>query len=751
MPQFRIASMSNAAGLFLREPATAGYGKTFPAFPSLTTARRDVAMRKLTDLTRLSNWPFALKMTFCPVLAVIALLGMGLHSILAANEQAELIRTVVHQDLTAATRLSKTAAELQGINGALYRLTTLQASKTLDLDIRAQSAELIAQASSIADDLEQQAHKAIFNDDQSQLLRLATDVRTYRDAIDVFGSMLEIDFSSAVEFFRPFDENAKRVLSQLDAITTRMVGEAGGRAEASTRLAERLRFVVMAAASMGALVLFGIAAVLTKWTVASVKRIAVATERVAKGNTEVDIDALERGDELGTIVRSLAVFQANISQIAFLAHHDPLTRLPNRVLLHDRIQQAMAQVDRGLRFAVLCLDLDRFKGVNDTLGHSVGDGLLQQVAERLQACAREGDTVARVGGDEFAMILLNVEAPSEIDALATRIIEVIGVGYEIDGNQISIGTSIGVAIAPADGATSHEILRNADTALYGAKANGRGTCCFFEATMNALLRSRRTLELGLRQALAREEFQLHYQPLVDARSRRVIGFEALVRWRHPERGLIQPDQFISVAEASGLIGPIGRWVLRRACLDAASWPVGIKVAVNLSPSQFKDRHLVESVRAALQESGLPAGCLELEITESVLLHDSDAVLSILHRIKALGIHVSMDDFGTGYSSLSYLRSFPFDKIKIDRSFIKDLPYDKNSVAIVRAVIGLSATFGMTVVAEGVETKEQATQLALEDCTQLQGYLFGRPVPAADIPGVIERLSEQVKDATAASV
>jgi diguanylate cyclase (GGDEF)-like protein len=701
-------------------------------------------MRELSSLARLSNWPFALKMAFCPALAVLALLGMGLHGILAANEQAKLIHTVVYQDLTAATRLAQSAAKLQGINGALYRLTTLQASKTPGLDVGARTANLVAQTASVADDLQKQASTASSDSDHATLLRLAVDVRSYGDAIDVFSSMLEIDFTSAVSFFRPFDANANRVLSQLDAIAAHVIQEASSRSGASTRLAERLGLIDAGGAVAGALVLFGIAATLTRRTVASVKKIASATERVAKGSAQVDIHALRRDDELGTIVKSLAVFQANISQIAFLAHHDSLTRLPNRVLLHDRVQQALLQVDRGKGFAVLCLDLDRFKVVNDTLGHPVGDGLLRQVAERLQACAREGDTVARLGGDEFAIVLLNVDTPSEINALAMRVIEVVGLAYEVDGHLINIGTSIGMALAPLDGSSSHELLRNADTALYGAKANGRGTCCFFEADMNATLRSRRALELGLRQAILQEEFQLHYQPLVDAHLRQVTGFEALIRWYHPERGIVPPDQFISVAESCGLIGEIGRWVLHRACLDAASWPGRIKVAVNLSPLQFKDKHLVESVRAALKESGLPAGRLELEITESVLLHDSDAVLSILHRIKALGVQVSMDDFGTGYSSLSYLRSFPFDKIKIDRSFIKDLPHDKNSVAIVRAVVGLSATFGMSVVAEGVETDQQARILAQEDCTQLQGYLFSRPVPASDVPMLIERLSEPVE-------
>jgi diguanylate cyclase (GGDEF)-like protein len=475
--------------------------------------------------------------------------------------------------------------------------------------------------------------------------------------------------------------------------------------------------------------------------VGSVKRIAAATEKVARGDAEVDIVALTRGDELGTIVRSLAVFQANVSQIAFLAHHDALTGLPNRALFRDRIEQAIVRLDRDPGFAVLCLDLDRFKVVNDTLGHPVGDELLRQVAERLVACVREGDSVARLGGDEFAVILMDVTDPAAVARRAGRIIEVVGADYSIDGHQINIGTSIGMAIAPADGATSSVLLKNADTALYGAKSNGRGASCFYEDSMNTALQLRRETEVGLRHAIALDEFRLHYQPLVAAGSRRISGFEALIRWQHPVRGLISADGFIPVAESSGLIGAIGHWVLCRACRDAAGWPDDIRIAVNLSPSQFKDKNLVDNVRSALTTSGLAANRLELEITESVLLNDSDAILEILGQIKALGVLIAMDDFGTGYSSLSYLRSFPFDKVKIDRSFVQDLPDDENAIAIVRAIIGLSNTFGMSVTAEGVESEAQAALLERERCTQLQGYWFSRPIPIAAVPALIERLSD----------
>jgi diguanylate cyclase (GGDEF)-like protein len=687
-------------------------------------------------------------MAFCPALAMALLTGMGLHGILAAHRQAALIHDVVHHDLAVAMQLSASAAKLQEINNALYRLTTLQASNAANLNVSNRVARLVEETSALADHLDAEAREAGMTAEHDAILRAASDLGVYRDAIDVFGSMLEIDFPSAVEFFRPFDKNAARVLAQIGQIADGAVMDAKSRAAVSAHLADGIRVALVAASIAGALLLFGTAALLTRATVRSVKQIASATEDVALGNGIVDIGALARGDELSSIVRSLAVFQANVSQIAFLAHHDPLTRLPNRVLFHDRMEQALAQVDRGIRFAVLCLDLDRFKLVNDTLGHPIGDALLKQVAERLKACVREGDTVARLGGDEFAIVLLDLSDPAEIDALAARIIEVIGASFNIDGNQINVGTSIGMALSPADGSIADELLKKADTALYGAKTSGRGNACFYEEEMNAALQLRRETEIGLCRAIAEQEFELHFQALVDAHSRRLTSFEALVRWQHPQRGLVFPDAFVPVAESSGLIGAIGQWVLRKACTVAATWPEGINIAVNLSPSQFKDKNLVSYVRAALADSGLSAPRLELEITETVLLHDSSAILAILNEIKALGVKISMDDFGTGYSSLSYLRSFPFDKVKIDRSFVKDLPRDGNSMAIVHAIVGLGETFGMTITAEGVETDEQAEQLAMANCNHLQGYLFSKPIAAAEIPALMQRLAAASADLAA---
>nr|WP_321983073.1 diguanylate cyclase [uncultured Lichenicoccus sp.] len=385
---------------------------------TLRRSRRKRAARALphwlTGLARVSDWSFALKMTFCPALAIIVLVGMGVHGIRSADKQAALIRAVAEHDLVVAVRLSQNATALQGINGRLYRLTTLQASKATGLDVAAESQRLAKGASLVADDLERQITGVDTADDRACLVRLVSDIRLYRDSIGVFGSMLDLDFASAVEFISPFDANAGKVLDQLDTIARHATEDASRRAEASARLASQIRVTLVLVLVAGAVLLFGAAILLTRATVRSVAQIAKATERVAQGGADVDVDALMRQDELGTIVRSLAVFQANVSQIAFLAHHDPLTNLPNRVLFHDRVQQALAQVDRGSRVAVLCLDLDRFKAVNDTLGHPVGDGLLRLVAERLLACVRDGDTVARLGGDEFAIVLLNANEPAEI-------------------------------------------------------------------------------------------------------------------------------------------------------------------------------------------------------------------------------------------------------------------------------------------------------------------------------------------------
>ncbi len=420
-------------------------------------------------------------------------------------------------------------------------------------------------------------------------------------------------------------------------------------------------------------------------------------------------------------------------QIAHMARHDALTNLPNRRLFREQLETALHRVTRDERVAVLCVDLDHFKDVNDSLGHPIGDHLLKEVANRLRDCVRKGDTVARLGGDEFAIVQSGggLQA-SEIASFAGRLVGVVGAPYNIYDHQIVVGASVGIAVAPDDGSDPDEILKKADMALYRAKSDGRDTYRFFEPGMDARAQARRLLMLDLRAALTRDEFEVYYQPIQDIESDRIVCCEALVRWNHPLRGLTMPVDFIPLAEETGLIVPIGEWVLRQACIEAARWPADICIAVNLSPAQFKNRNLVASVTGALEASGLNPSRLELEITESVLLQDSEGTLAVLHKLREYGVRIAMDDFGTGYSSLSYLRSFPFDKIKIDQSFVRELASRGDSMAIVRAVTGLGKSLGITTAAEGVETLEQLALLRLEGCVQAQGYLFSVPRPAAEV-------------------
>jgi diguanylate cyclase (GGDEF)-like protein/PAS domain S-box-containing protein len=431
-------------------------------------------------------------------------------------------------------------------------------------------------------------------------------------------------------------------------------------------------------------------------------------------------------------------------KIAYMAHHDALTDLPNRLWLYEQLRQTLARQKRGEHLAVFCLDLDRFKDVNDAHGHPVGDLLLKAVADRLRQCVRDTDMVARLGGDEFAIMQAGASQPTDATSLASRLIEVVGAPYALGGHQVTIELSIGIALAPGDGLDPEGLLKNADLALYRAKSDGRGLYRFFEPDMDARMQARRLLEIDLRKAIANSEFELFYQPLVDMQTEHVTGFEALIRWHHPERGMIAPLDFIAVAEETGLIVPIGDWVLHQACAEAAGWPSDVKIAVNLSSIQFKSRSLLQSVISALAASGLSPNRLELEITESVLLLDGDATLAILHELRGLGVRISMDDFGTGYSSLSYLRKFPFDKIKIDQSFISDMSDHNDSLAIVRAVIAMGSGLGIATTAEGVETLEQFKQLKLEGCTEVQGYLFSPPRPAAELKGLLASINPKLK-------
>lgn len=428
------------------------------------------------------------------------------------------------------------------------------------------------------------------------------------------------------------------------------------------------------------------------------------------------------------------------ARIAHMAHHDALTGLPNRVLFRSRLADAVALGRRDQHSAVLYLDLDHFKSVNDTLGHPFGDALLKAVTERLCAQVRETDTVARLGGDEFAVVQSGVAQPAGAKALASRIVDALGAPYQIHGQQVVTGASIGIAIVPEDGGDPDLLLRNADLALYRAKADGRGTWCFFRPEMDAQMQARRNLELDLRRALGDGQFDLAYQPLMNLTTNTVTGFEALLRWDHPQRGQVLPSAFVPFAEESGLIVPIGRWVLQRACADAVTWPSSMRVAINVSVVQFGTRTLIGDVTAALQDSGLDPSRLELEITESAMLQDTEAVLDCLHELRAMGVGIAMDDFGTGYSSLSYLRRFPFSKVKIDRSFVEGLGQGRDCDAIVGAMIDLCENLGMTVLAEGVETEEQLRMLRAGRCGEAQGYLFSQPRPASEVAAMCRRFS-----------
>ncbi len=432
--------------------------------------------------------------------------------------------------------------------------------------------------------------------------------------------------------------------------------------------------------------------------------------------------------------------------MAHMAHHDALTDLPNRVQLRDHIEKNLSHVRRGETLAVLGLDLDHFKTINDTLGHPIGDALLCAVSERLRECVRDTDLVARTGGDEFSIVQVGVEQPRSASALAERLIAAMSAPFDLGEHHVVIGTSVGIAVAPGDGVDSDQLLKNADLALYRAKADGRGIFRFFEAEMDAKIQARRRLELDLHKAVSAGEFELYYQPIVSLKSNKIGGFEALLRWNHPTRGRVAPMQFIPLAEETGLIVPIGEWVIRQACAQAAAWPASIRLAVNLSPAQFRSKDLVSTVVSALTAAGLAPDRLELEITETVLLLNNDATLAILHQLRGLGVRISMDDFGTGYSSLSYLRSFPFDKIKIDQSFVRDLAEKPELIAIIRAVAGLGASFGITTTAEGVETQEQLDLMRAEGCTEVQGFYYSEPRPAADFAELLSRVGQQVKAA-----
>lgn len=431
------------------------------------------------------------------------------------------------------------------------------------------------------------------------------------------------------------------------------------------------------------------------------------------------------------------------AKITYMAEHDALTELPNRVLLRARLEHALADTrDGNLHLAVLMLDLDRFKEINDTLGHPAGDTLLRSVAARLLDCGRQTTFIARLGGDEFAVVDYVTNPAIDAASLAETIKSALCEPFDLGDHQVIVGTSIGIAIAPRDSADSNTILRSADLALYAAKSGGRGAFRFFEAQLDQLLRARRNLERDMRKALASGEFELHYQPFVNVKSGKTSGFEALLRWHHPERGVVSPGEFIPLAEETGLILPLGDWVLRTACAEAAKWRSDLKIAINLSPAQFRSKELVSTIVGALAASGIASHRLELEVTETVIMHDSGAVFAALGQLRELGVRIALDDFGTGYSSLSFLQKFPFDKVKIDRSFVSELSSTMEEPRrIARAVVQFATSLGKTSMAEGVETAEQLDILREEECVEAQGYHLGPPMQASKIARLADRKAE----------
>jgi diguanylate cyclase (GGDEF)-like protein len=476
------------------------------------------------------------------------------------------------------------------------------------------------------------------------------------------------------------------------------------------------------------------------------QQVALANEELRKANEDLERRVEERTRRLIDANQRLKEEIADREELQarsqYLAYHDSLTGLGNRLLFKEQLDEALKDVSVTPHpLAVLFLDLDGFKAVNDTLGHSVGDLLLKSIATKLRDLLPSTDRVARLGGDEFAILQMSSSQPISSTQLAERIIDIVGQPHNIDGHDVTVGASVGIAIARPGEMNTESLLKSADLAMYSAKSEGRGTFRIFDPQMDAIVQTRRSLERDMRTSLAQGGFELYYQPLVNLQTKRVTAFEALMRWHHKERGSVPPSEFIPVAEDMGLIIQLGEWALRRACMEAMEWPDDIRVSVNLSSLQFSKGNLVATVVSALASSGLPATRLELEITESVLLEKSERNIAILGQLRELGVRISMDDFGTGYSSIGYLRSFPFDKIKIDQSFVRDLLVDEGSLAIVRAIAGLGVSFGMTTTAEGVETEEQMRCLNLEGCVEVQGYLYSKPVPTSEIGNVLAKLQQ----------
>lgn len=476
-------------------------------------------------------------------------------------------------------------------------------------------------------------------------------------------------------------------------------------------------------------------------------QVTAANDELSRVNQSLEQNVAERTSLLLGLYQKLraemAVREEADARSLFLAYHDTLTGLPNRLLFKEQLENVLKDtVETPKVIAVLLVDLDGFKSINDTVGHSIGDLLLKSIGTRIRDILPANGRIARLGGDEFAILQLSAEQPSSAISLAQQILEIIGQPITIEGYDLTVSASIGIAVANAGSMTAENFLKSADIAMYSAKADGPGNYRMFDSEMDAIVQARSTLERDMRNGIVQNDFRLFYQPLVNLETQKVTTFEALMRWEHPERGMVSPVEFIPLAEDTGLIVRLGEWAMREACAEATRWPDDISVSVNLSAVQFAKGDLVSTVVNALASSGLPASRLELEITESVLLEGSDHNVRILDQLQELGVRISLDDFGTGYSSIGYLRNFKFDKLKIDQSFVKDLLADEKSLAIVRAIVGLGVSFGITTTAEGVETEDQRRCLDVEGCTEVQGYLYSKPLPPAEIARLLGKLDGQ---------
>jgi diguanylate cyclase (GGDEF)-like protein len=561
----------------------------------------------------------------------------------------------------------------------------------------------------------------------STLLGLRTDAASHAGNLDYVSRCVEL-WSDALVC-------ALASASELKQLTDQLVDIGGSQTRS-------LMFWLLALAAASVLAFVVTCLLISRQITSPLVQITRAVSAGAKGEWGVPITGTARHDEVGDIARAVEIFKtnaiellANKAELTRLARTDALTGLPNRMVFRETLDQALGRCTAERPAAIFYLDLDHFKTVNDTLGHPMGDALLKAVALRLKDHSHEGDLVSRLGGDEFAIVQVAAGSQNDMRATAAALVEILSEPYLVHGHELVIATSVGIAVAPADGNDPDALLKCADLALYRAKAEGRRTFRFFAPEMDSDLRARRTLERDLHKAYANEEFTLVYQPIVSLTTNRVCAFEALLRWNRPDHGPVPPDKFIPVAEEIGLIVPITEWVLRTACAEACQWPQHVRVAVNLSSVQFRRRLPLQPVINALAASGLPANRLDVELTESLFLQAEASTVDALHQLRAFGVRVSMDDFGTGYSALSYLRTFPFDKIKIDRSFINGLG-QHDSEAIVELIVKLGAKLNMSTVAEGVETAEQLNRLRELGCSEAQGYLFSRPVPAEAVPEII---------------